>query len=880
MADKNIITVNEIPSVDDSDKVFVNDGNTLKQITVKNLMKKVPSSSGGGTTDYNDLTNQPQLNGVTLEGNKTLDQIGAVQKNQGSGNSGKYLSVGSDGNVTLSDAPSGGTVDPEQIKQAVNGYLEENPVSGMTEEQEQQLNQNIQDVADLKSAIKNNSEKIASTSEKVEDILKNVSVVVNLNEGDIFAFNGIRNQEIKLNWKSKTTQFVNGINYKFPLTVNKGYTQIAQTFFGEQDITYGQDIKNGCSIWFHLNVPDNAIVTSNAVLYKENLEMVSIGTNITTGWYLSTQRIVSNLWLNFIYLQRTDSSTGICTIDNAYGATIQDIEKIYALNDNTDTETIRNLFLNHLKPSQVGNIGFNESPKLEPTSVSAYLNDSIFYGNTDILNIADGDKLTVESGMLSFRYYVTGQGASGGNYSSSISVWEKNEILFPYNIQSETVKVSWEQSPGENDGNYFVNGAKRKTEYLPMQLPASYTQVGTLFLEDVIKEAYEGKGNDDYGTVYGLFTLDISEGDSITYLGANCYDAKTKQLQSSPITESGSYYFELLITVAQATANRPAFKSELGTSTLLSIQAQTKSWASIVSDEYTGKITEFMELFPFETIKDLQLGESLIPQKTGGAEAIVFSNEKEQVITESDNNITIAPNCKILVKKGTLKIEYPLNNDIKIEERKWCNIKWACIGDSYTDTSINATYKYEQIIHDKTGINFQMLGVGGTGWWKGYDTQTSYRFRAAQVEPDTDVVTIFGSINDWKYSNSGLTIGTPEDTLPTQSFCAYINDVFDALIEACPTAQVIVFSPMYYHGLSNRVPELFDAVKSVTEKRGFEYVDMLNTGWLRIENNDAYAQKYCTDFGGRESYGHPNNLAHKTFIAPKFYAKLKEYIEM
>ena len=36
----------------------------------------------------------------------------------------------------------GGTVDPEQIKQAVNGYLEENPVSGMTAEQEQQLNQN------------------------------------------------------------------------------------------------------------------------------------------------------------------------------------------------------------------------------------------------------------------------------------------------------------------------------------------------------------------------------------------------------------------------------------------------------------------------------------------------------------------------------------------------------------------------------------------------------------------------------------------------------------------------------------------------------------------------------------------------------------------
>lgn len=40
---------------------------------------------------------------------------------------------------------SGGAT-PEQIQQAVDAYLEENPVSGMTEEQEEQLNQNTQDI--------------------------------------------------------------------------------------------------------------------------------------------------------------------------------------------------------------------------------------------------------------------------------------------------------------------------------------------------------------------------------------------------------------------------------------------------------------------------------------------------------------------------------------------------------------------------------------------------------------------------------------------------------------------------------------------------------------------------------------------------------------
>ena len=60
----------------------------------------------------------------------------------------------------------GGTVDPEQIKQAVNGYLEENPVSGMTAEQEQQLNQNTTDVADLKSALEQKINKSGWTPDK------------------------------------------------------------------------------------------------------------------------------------------------------------------------------------------------------------------------------------------------------------------------------------------------------------------------------------------------------------------------------------------------------------------------------------------------------------------------------------------------------------------------------------------------------------------------------------------------------------------------------------------------------------------------------------------------------------------------------------------
>jgi hypothetical protein len=33
-------------------------------------------SGGGGTTDYDDLSNKPQINGVSLSGNKTTSQLG------------------------------------------------------------------------------------------------------------------------------------------------------------------------------------------------------------------------------------------------------------------------------------------------------------------------------------------------------------------------------------------------------------------------------------------------------------------------------------------------------------------------------------------------------------------------------------------------------------------------------------------------------------------------------------------------------------------------------------------------------------------------------------------------------------------------------------
>lgn len=58
---------------------------------------------GGGTSDYNDLTNKPTMNNVEIKGALTGEDVGLVDKNQGEENAGKILAVGLDGIVTLVD---------------------------------------------------------------------------------------------------------------------------------------------------------------------------------------------------------------------------------------------------------------------------------------------------------------------------------------------------------------------------------------------------------------------------------------------------------------------------------------------------------------------------------------------------------------------------------------------------------------------------------------------------------------------------------------------------------------------------------------------------------------------------------------------------------
>lgn len=54
----------------------VNDVAYMTPLRVKQAINANKTSGGTGTSDYNDLENKPKINGVTLSGNKTSNELG------------------------------------------------------------------------------------------------------------------------------------------------------------------------------------------------------------------------------------------------------------------------------------------------------------------------------------------------------------------------------------------------------------------------------------------------------------------------------------------------------------------------------------------------------------------------------------------------------------------------------------------------------------------------------------------------------------------------------------------------------------------------------------------------------------------------------------
>lgn len=76
------MALNKVTYVDGATVVYADNLNAIQDAIIE---LENGGGGGGGTTNYNALSNKPQIGGVTLEGNKTLAQIGAGTYSKPSG---------------------------------------------------------------------------------------------------------------------------------------------------------------------------------------------------------------------------------------------------------------------------------------------------------------------------------------------------------------------------------------------------------------------------------------------------------------------------------------------------------------------------------------------------------------------------------------------------------------------------------------------------------------------------------------------------------------------------------------------------------------------------------------------------------------------------
>lgn len=279
---------------------------------------------------------------------------------------------------------------------------------------------------------------------------------------------------------------------------------------------------------------------------------------------------------------------------------------------------------------------------------------------------------------------------------------------------------------------------------------------------------------------------------------------------------------------------------------------------------------------------DLVPGENFAGATTSGTATLTITRGDTQKSVDSPaSTVTIKGGDVLSVSAGTVTFIYvttKIVDDDSTTEKPWTDKRWCAFGDSLTDPTINATVKYHAIIAEKTGISVTVLGKGGTGYYKTKDDGTAYYQRMANCPTNVDVITIFGSVNDWNpITNGGLTIGDPSDAMSAGTYSGYVNECIDVAISKAPYAQIALVTPMDYHGLPDQTLEsIANALLAVAKYRKIKCLDLYHTSGFRV-NDATFAQIYTTDYTTTaETYGHPSNVAHEKLVAPAFLELLKE----
>lgn len=240
----------------------------------------------------------------------------------------------------------------------------------------------------------------------------------------------------------------------------------------------------------------------------------------------------------------------------------------------------------------------------------------------------------------------------------------------------------------------------------------------------------------------------------------------------------------------------------------------------------------------------------------------------------------------MLVKGHTLPKKYVPYDIFDIKTKEYTNlfgVKWCAFGDSLTDSATLAsqttgTKNYVDYVSKSLGLIVVNCGVGGTGYMK---TENRFVNRVSTIPEDTELLTVFGSFNDYEYIESSL--GVFGDS-GTDTIYGCMKSFFDSVFSRCPNIVVGVILPTKWGYLSpqkdseaSKKCDLYiKALKEIADYYDLPVLNLYNYSNLRPWD-DVFAERYYKDDDGNgvANTVHPLDAAHKRFIAPKVEAFIK-----
>lgn len=209
--------------------------------------------------------------------------------------------------------------------------------------------------------------------------------------------------------------------------------------------------------------------------------------------------------------------------------------------------------------------------------------------------------------------------------------------------------------------------------------------------------------------------------------------------------------------------------------------------------------------------------------------------------------------------------------------------KWTCIGDSLTEANVRTTMHYHDYIAELTGINVVNHGHSGAGY---YARSFDYAFmnEVQRIPTDSDVITIFGSIND--IFSGERPIGNITDT-DTSTLCGCINITIDNLYARIPVAYlgIVTPTPCWYQAdgsvddwtpsnPGNDLETYSEALIGICRRRSIPCLDLYHESNLRPQIASFRTLTYSKDSGNGI---HPDETGHK-LIAARFLEFIKTLI--